>query len=61
LRARRAPATIEGDEGKETGAQVGAEAAEGMHVFSEEAGDVLEYIPNDSAAARLLLERSPGL
>ena len=47
----------------EAGAQAGAEAAaEGMYVVSEEeARDVLEDIPNDSAAARLLLERSSGL
>jgi len=50
---------IEGEEGMEAGAQLGAEAAaeEGIHVFTdEEAWDVLEEIPNDSAAALLLIE-----
>jgi uncharacterized membrane protein len=49
---------IEGEEGAMAGAQAGAEAAaEGTSVFSEEdAWDVLEDIPNDSAAALLLLE-----
>jgi uncharacterized membrane protein len=49
---------IEGEEGMEDGAAVGAEAAaEGIEVFSdEEAWDVLEEIPNDSAAALLLIE-----
>jgi uncharacterized membrane protein len=49
---------IEGEEGFEIGAEVGAEmGAEGIEVFSdEEAWDVLEEIPNDSAAALLLLE-----
>jgi uncharacterized membrane protein len=50
---------IEGEEGFEAGAEVGAEIAaeDGIHVFSdEEAWDVLEEIPNDSAAALLLLE-----
>ena len=49
---------IEGDKGFEAGAEAGAEAAEdGVQVFSEEeAWDVLEDIPNDSAAALLLLE-----
>jgi uncharacterized membrane protein len=49
---------IEGEEGIEAGAIAGAEAgAEGVDVFSEEqAWDVLEDIPNDSAAALLLLE-----
>ena len=49
---------IEGEEGMATGAEVGAEAAaEGFQVFDdEEAWDVLEDIPNDSAAALLLLE-----
>jgi uncharacterized membrane protein len=49
---------IEGEEGAEQGAEVGAEAAaEGVEVFSdEEAWDVLEEIPNDSAAALVLLE-----
>ena len=49
---------IEGEDGIDAGAQAGAEAtAEGVHVFSdEEAWDVLEEIPNDSAAALILLE-----
>ena len=49
---------IEGEEGLQAGAQVGAQAAaEGVHFFSdEEAWDVLEEIPNDSAAALILLE-----
>ena len=49
---------IEGEEGMEAGAIAGAEAAEdGVQVFSdEEAWDVIEEIPNDSAAALLLIE-----
>ena len=50
---------IEGEEGLEAGAAAGAKAAaeEGIHPFSDdEAWDVLEEIPNDSAAALLLLE-----
>jgi uncharacterized membrane protein len=49
---------IEGEEGAEAGAIAGAEAAaDGVQVFSEqEAWDVLEDIPNDSAAALVLLE-----
>ena len=49
---------IEGEEGFEAGAAMGAEAAEqGINVFSDEdAWDVLEDIPNDSAAALLLIE-----
>jgi uncharacterized membrane protein len=49
---------IEGEEGMEAGALVGAEAAEdGVQVFSDDdAWDVLEEIPNDSAAALLLIE-----
>ena len=50
---------IEGEEGMEVGALAGGEAAaeEGIHVFSDEqAWDVLEDIPNDSAAALLLIE-----
>lgn len=50
---------IEGEEGMEAGAEAGAKAAaEGaMRVFSNgEAWDVLEDIPNDSAAALILLE-----
>jgi len=51
---------IEGEEGMQAGAIAGAEqvAAEGgVHVFSEQDGwDVLEEIPDDSAAALILLE-----
>ena len=49
---------IEGEEGMEAGAVAGAEAAEeGIHAFSEEeAWDVVEEIPNDTAAALLLIE-----
>ena len=49
---------IEGEEGMEAGAAAGAEAAsDGIDVLSDEAPwDVLEDIPNDSAAALLLLE-----
>ena len=51
---------IEGEEGMEAGAAAGGEAAadgNGVHVFSDEdAWDVLEDIPNDSAAALLLIE-----
>ncbi len=51
---------IEGEEGMEAGAVAGAEeaAAEGgVHVFTEEEGwDILEDIPNGSAAALILLE-----
>ena len=49
---------IEGEEGAEEGAELGAEAAaDGVEVFSDEqAWDVLEEIPNDSAAALVLLE-----
>src|SRR5436190_6050193 len=49
---------IEGEEGMAAGAEAGAEAAEnGVSVFSDdEAWDVLEEIPNDSAAALILLE-----
>jgi uncharacterized membrane protein len=49
---------IEGEEGMEAGAVAGAEAAaDGVNVFSdEEAWDVIEDIPNDSAAALILLE-----
>ena len=49
---------IEGEEGLYAGAEAGAEAAEeGVSAFSdEEAWDVLEEIPNDSAAALLLIE-----
>ena len=49
---------IEGEEGAEAGAEIGAEkAAEGINVFDEEEEwDVIEDIPNDSAAALILLE-----
>jgi len=51
---------IEGEEGAEAGAIEGAEeveAAGGVNIFTEEEGwDVLEDIPNDSAAALILIE-----
>ena len=50
---------IAGEEGAEAGAEAGAEqaAAEGINVFGDaEEWDVLEEIPNDSAAALILLE-----
>jgi uncharacterized membrane protein len=51
---------IEGEDGIEAGAVAGAEEVEeagGVHVFTEEEGwDVLEDIPNDSAAALVLIE-----
>jgi uncharacterized membrane protein len=51
---------IDGEEGAEAGAVAGAEevaADGGVHVFTEEEGwDVLEDIPNDSAAALVLIE-----
>ena len=49
---------IEGEAGVEAGALAGAEAvAGGVEVFNDEdAWDVLEDIPNDSAAALILLE-----
>jgi uncharacterized membrane protein len=50
---------VEGEEGAEAGAALGAQEAadEGIHPFAEaEAWDVLEDIPNDSAAALILLE-----
>src|SRR3954470_22254152 len=49
---------FDGDEGAAIGAQLGAEfAAEGGHLLPDEAAwDVLEEIPNDSAAALVLLE-----
>jgi uncharacterized membrane protein len=49
---------IEGEDGVVAGAQAGAEAAaEGASAFSEEeAWDILGEIPNDSAAALILLE-----
>ena len=47
-----------GEEGFEAGAEAGAEAAaDGVQAFSDEdAWDVLEEIPNDSAAALVLIE-----
>jgi uncharacterized membrane protein len=50
---------FEGEEGMEAGAEAGAEeaAAEGINIFGgAEEWDVLEDIPNDSAAALILLE-----
>lgn len=49
---------IDGEAGMEAGAAAGAEAAaDGINVFTDEtAWDVLEDIPNDSAAALILLE-----
>jgi len=49
---------IAGEEGMEAGAAAGAEQAadEGISVFSGDEWDVLEDIPNDSAAALILLE-----
>jgi len=49
---------VAGEEGAEAGAELGAErTAEGVHMFDEEdALDVIEEIPNDSAAAIILLE-----
>ena len=49
---------IAGEEGAEQGAAVGAQAAaDGVELFSDEqAWDVIEEIPNDSAAALILLE-----
>ena len=51
---------IEGEEGAEAGAIAGAEkvdAAGGVNVFTEEEGwDILEDIPNNSAAALILIE-----
>ena len=49
---------IEGEEGAEVGALAGAEAgADGIQVFDEQAEwDVIEDIPNDSAAALVLIE-----
>ena len=49
---------IDGEEGAEAGALAGAEAAEdGINVFDDgEAWDVLGDIPNDSAAALILIE-----
>jgi uncharacterized membrane protein len=50
---------IEGEEGAVVGAEAGAEAAAdgGVNVFDDQAEwDVIEDIPNDSAAALVLLE-----
>ena len=49
---------IDGEDGVEAGALAGAEAAaeDGINVFSDEQWDVLEEIPNDSAAALILVE-----
>ena len=51
---------IEGEEGLEAGAAAGAQAAaeDGVHPLSDddEVWDVLEDIPNDSAAALILIE-----
>src|SRR5262245_28704793 len=50
---------IEGEEGIEKYAEAGAQLAaeEGIHVFDDEtAWDVVDDIPNDSAAALLLVE-----
>jgi uncharacterized membrane protein len=50
---------VEGEEGMEAGAALGAEqaGADGIRVFAgAEEWDVLEDIPNDSAAALILLE-----
>jgi uncharacterized membrane protein len=49
---------IEGEEGMYAGAKAGAEAAaDGVSVFSDDdAWDVIEEIPNDSAAALILVE-----
>src|SRR4051794_35123389 len=51
---------IEGEAGMQAGALAGAEVVaegNGVHIFTdEEAWDVLEEIPNDSAAALILLE-----
>jgi uncharacterized membrane protein len=49
---------IEGEEGAEIGAEAGAEEAaeEGIDVFGGQEWDVIDEIPNDSAAALILLE-----
>jgi uncharacterized membrane protein len=49
---------IDGEEGMEAGAEAGAAQAaeEGINVFGGDEWDVLEDIPNDSAAALILLE-----
>jgi uncharacterized membrane protein len=49
---------IQGEEGFEAGARAGAEvaASDGVDVFGGEEWDVIGEIPNDSAAALILLE-----
>ena len=50
---------IAGEAGLEAGAEIGAEGAaeDGVQIFSDDAAwDILEDIPNDSAAALILLE-----
>ena len=49
---------VAGEEGMEAGAAAGADQAaeEGINVFGGDEWDVLEDIPNDSAAALILLE-----
>ena len=51
---------IDGEEGAEAGAEAGAEEAEaegGVSVFTDDEGwDILDDIPNDSAAALVLIE-----
>ena len=49
---------IDGEEGAEAGALAGAEEAaeEGINIFGGDEWDVREDIPNDSAAALILLE-----
>jgi uncharacterized membrane protein len=49
---------IEGEEGAEKGAEVGAAAVadQGIDVFGDAEWDVIGEIPNDSAAALILLE-----
>jgi uncharacterized membrane protein len=48
---------IAGEDGMEAGTALGAEAAaDGIHVFGDDAWDVLADIPNDTAAALLLVE-----
>lgn len=49
---------VEGEEGMKAGATAGAEQAadEGINVFGGDEWDVLADIPNDSAAALILLE-----
>jgi uncharacterized membrane protein len=48
---------IEGEEGAAAGAEIGAEeGADGIDVFGGEEWDVIDEIPNDSAAALILIE-----